>query len=258
MQRILNAIRDVFDPRDKIASPAPTSNTSVDLGQWLPAVRDQGQEGCCTMFAGSGIMEWNYNRFKKQNLVLSPQFGYRAERIIEGDIAVDGGAQARTMMKVLTTYGLCLETSDPYTDTGWKNPTTLAQLAEARNYRLNAYHRILDLPTLKSVLASGYVASMSIEVYESFQMDSVMATGIVPVPEKGERLDGGHEVYCYGFNDGLKTNNGIGGMLMRNSWGKDWGIDGNFVLPYDFWPYVNDSWTAHLGAPWKPTNIALQ
>jgi C1A family cysteine protease len=197
------------------------------------------------MFAGSGIAQWHFNRFKNQRIVLSPQFGYRAERILEGDINVDGGAQSRTMMKVLCTYGLCLESSDPYNDQGWRNPTTNTQLLEARRYRLGAYHRVPDLATLKSVLASGYVASLAIQVFASFESEAVAQTGVVPVPNPhAEQFLGGHEVYCYGYDE---TQNRL---LCRNSWGVNWGSCGNFVLPYGYWPFVSDSWTCHFGRPW--------
>jgi hypothetical protein len=250
IQRLYTAIRDTPDAADKIAAPDILLPPRADLSAWLPPVRDQGNEGACTMFAGSGILAWHYKRSLGKDLVFSPQFGYRAERILEGDIDVDGGAQSRTMMKVLTQYGLCLEASDPYVDTGWKNPTTLAQLAEARNYRLGAYHRVPDLQTLKSVLASGYVASLGIDVYESFESDEVAANGAVPMPKAGEQCLGGHEVYCYGYNDAL------GLLLCRNSWGADWGDHGNFSLPYAYWKFVSDSWTCHFGKPWGTATVA--
>lgn len=247
MQRRYTAVRDTPDSRDHIANPAPSPYLpqAISLAAWLPAVRDQGNEGACTMFAGSGILEWLFKRFKGQDIVFSPQFGYRAERILEGDVDQDGGAQSRTMMKVLAQYGLCLESSDPYNDRGWKAPTTAAQLAEARSYRVGAYHRVPDLATLKSVLASGYVASLAIEVYESFESEEVANTGTVPVPDpRNEALQGGHEVYCFGYDDAR------GVLLCRNSWGAEWGDVGNFTLPYAFWAYVSDSWTCHFGAPW--------
>ena len=79
MNRRYTAIADVPDSRDQVAAPPgillPQFQT---LAAWLPAVRDQGREGCCTMFAGSGILAWHFNRFKQQQLTFSPQFGYRA------------------------------------------------------------------------------------------------------------------------------------------------------------------------------------
>lgn len=254
LKRLYTALRDSLDPRDRVLpqpaslmSPLPTV-PNVSLAQWLGTVKDQGATGSCTAQAGTGILEWHYNRFKSQSLAFSPQFLYRAERIVEGDVTMDGGAQSRTMMKVLCQYGTCLESSDPYNgNTGWQQPTTLAQLAEARGYRMGAYHRVSDLETLKGVLRSGYVSSLAIEVYESFETQLVAETGTVPVPAKSEQFLGGHEVYCYGYDDVRSV------LLCRNSWGLDWGAAGDFTLPYGYWSagYVMDSWCCHFGSPWK-------
>jgi C1A family cysteine protease len=242
------AIPDKPDARDHLAappSPGAVIAAQVDLREWFPPIRNQGQEGACTMFAGTAILSWLYKRFKNQEYVFSPQFGYRAERIIEGSLDVDDGAQSRTMMAIMKDTGICLETSDPYVDTGWRTPTTHKQLSEAHLYRIGAYHRIVDLETLKSVLASGYVASLAIRVFESFESDAVAQTGMVPLPQPTEKNLGGHEVVACGYSDTSKT------LIVRNSWDVTWGDQGYFYLPYGYWPFVSDSWIAHMGPAWK-------
>jgi C1A family cysteine protease len=249
--RLYLARRDQYDTRDKYYVPdglarlARAGAGGIDLGKWLPEPRDQGNEGACTMFAASGMLAWHFNRFKGKSLVFSPQFGYRAERIIEGTTDLDAGAQSRTMMKVLVTYGLPLEESFPYNDSEWTRETPFALLAEARQHRMGAYHRVASLFNLKTVLDSGYIASLGIEVYESFESDRVAETGEVPMPSAGEKLLGGHEVYTYGYDEQRQV------LLCRNSWGKDWGRQGNFTLPFDFFnKHAMDCWTCHFGKPW--------
>jgi C1A family cysteine protease len=95
------------------------------------------------------------------------------------------------------------------------------------------------------VLSSGYVASLAISVYESFESDAVAQTGNVPVPQPSEKNLGGHEVVACGYSDASRT------LIVRNSWDVTWGDKGYFYLPYDYWPYVSDSWIAHLGPAWK-------
>lgn len=43
---------------------------------------------------------------------------------------------------------------------------------------------------------------------------------------------GGHAVVCYGWNKS--------GLLIQNSWGKEWGFFGCFILPYEY--PINEAW----------------
>src|SRR5579862_1939411 len=68
------AIPDKPDKRDHLAatpSPGAASVAQVDLREWFPPIRNQGQEGACTMFAGTAILSWLYKRFKNQDNVFS-------------------------------------------------------------------------------------------------------------------------------------------------------------------------------------------
>ncbi len=251
-------IKDVPDARDHLAAPPPPDGAlpeRADLSAWLGPVKDQGQLGACTGFAFSGLREFLFRRFTayEQNkalaaslAVFSPLFLYYQERVLEGDIGTDGGAQSRTGVKVLAATGVCLENSDPYIPARFEIAPSTQALAEAPLYRVGAYHRVLDLDTLRGVLASGYVSSLALQVYASFESDTVAETGAVPLPLPGERCLGGHEVLVYCYDDAARV------VKVRNSWGLGWGQAGNFTLPYEYFngELVMDMWTAHLGRPW--------
>ena len=66
------------------------------------------------------------------------------------------------------------------------------------------------------------------DVYDSFESDTVAATGIVPMPGPDESCLGGHCVYCVGYDDGNLS------FLCVNSWGNGWGQKGLFQMPYAY------------------------
>ena len=72
----------------------------------------------------------------------------------------------------------------------------------------------------------------------------------IPSPSQGDKLIGGHAVVLVGFKENEKV------FVVRNSWGKGWGDNGYFYMPYDFIeavytdpkdnkvkPYVSDFWS---------------
>ena len=77
------------------------------------------------------------------------------------------------------------------------------------------------------MLASGCPISFGFTVYESFESEAVAQNGIVPMPQPGERVLGGHAVVAVGYKP-------IKGQLYfecRNSWGESWGDHGYFWMP---------------------------
>jgi C1A family cysteine protease len=230
----------------------------VNLLPWLGPVTDQGDSGSCTAHAGCGLrnyLYYRYSQYEKNKLPagetthFSPLFLYYVERQLEGDPDQDAGADSRTIMVALNKFGVCRETSDPFNVGNLMEPPTQAQLQEASQWTIGAYHRVLDLHTLKSVLATWYVCLIGFVVYQSFESDAVASTGLMPMPQPNESQLGGHEVLAYGYDD----RNSV--VLCRNSWGLDWGDRGNFRMPYDFFSLPSDSavmdmWMGHLGRPW--------
>jgi C1A family cysteine protease len=60
------------------------------------------------------------------------------------------------------------------------------------------------------------------------------------MPQPGERAVGGHAVVAIGYHDADQR------LIVRNSWGADWGQKGYFTMPYDYAANRNladDFWT---------------
>jgi C1A family cysteine protease len=257
-ERVYDAQKDLPDQRDHLAAPAANILPSnISLRPWLGPVKNQGQLGSCTAHAGTGLREYLYRKLYQyeaftpvlaKDFRLSPLFLYAIEREMEGDFTQDEGAQSRTIYQSLAASGCCLESLDPYAEGNLLIKPTPEQLAEGFNFRHIAYHRALTLDILKSVLASGYAATVGMPVFQSFESDETAQTGIVTVPTSSDTPIGGHEMLVCGYSDAKKA------LDVRNSWGDDWGEGGNCWIPYAYFEGTLmeqvDFWTAHLGKPW--------
>src|SRR6476646_3515572 len=107
---------DLPDARDHIYS-APLAKAlppAVDLRPNCPPVYDQGQLGSCTANAIAAAVEFDR---KKQNLTdFAPSrlFIYYNERVMEGTVDYDAGAQIRDGIKSVAKIGAAPETDWPY------------------------------------------------------------------------------------------------------------------------------------------------
>jgi C1A family cysteine protease len=157
---------------------------------------------------------------------------------------------------VLNQVGVCEEALDPYEPSKFKDAPTDEQLKNALTWKSGAYHRLNGLTDALLCLSSGYVFSIGFAVYPSFESSHTALTGVMPVPDRNkERLLGGHEVYAHGYDLDKKQ------FRIRNSWGDGWGIDGDFLMPFEVLDdptMVFDMWITHLGSAWgtKPTLVA--
>ena len=53
-------------------------------------------------------------------------------------------------------------------------------------------------------------------------------SGILRLPQPGEKLLGGHAILAVGYDDTTEM------IKIRNSWGADWGQQGYFDMPYKY------------------------
>lgn len=237
------------DARDllfKAQSPLPLPS-KITLRNWLGGVKDQGPEGACTGFAYSGMLEFLFRKYRDSGVTLSPQYVYYREREADGQLNLDEGADMRTGAMVITKWGACLEGDDPYSYSTFKTAPTQAMIDDGLKYRAGAYHKITDFYSMKTCLASGYCFVLGFQVPMSFEENDTAKTGLLQMPKPDEQMLGGHAVLCYGYDDSKNA------LLIRNSWGYDWGLEGNFLMPYEFAQnpaLVYDCFIAHLGSPW--------
>lgn len=247
MARIYNLKPDPEDHRDRLYMSVFTSEAElpvrVDLRAGCSEVVDQGELGSCTANAiASGLREY-WEKQDGTDIRLSRLWLYWKERNLEGTINEDSGAYIRDGMKVLQQMGCAREEDWPYDISKFKKTPSVKSSRNALNYSINAYHRVATLKDLKIALADGCPVVLGIKVYESFEGGQVEATGIVPLPKRGENYLGGHAVLAAGYiDDSKRKDNGV--VICRNSWGINWGDMGYFYLHYSYFrSNVTDMWT---------------
>jgi C1A family cysteine protease len=222
--------RDAPDMRDFLLAvqPAKTLPPSVSLRKQMPPVYDQGQLGSCTANSIGAILEFNELKQGEADAATpSRLFIYYNERVMEGTVAQDAGAEIRDGIKSLAQVGAPPETLWPYDISKFSRKPPAKAYKEARKHEALRYARVTqDTIAIQTVLAAGYPISFGFTVYESFETH-VGADGIVPMPVPQERTLGGHAVVAIGYKP-------IKGQLYiecRNSWGDSWADRGHFWMP---------------------------
>lgn len=233
---------DVPDQRDwlysKIIRIPKKLPTKIDLIKYCSPVEDQGDLGSCTANAIAGNIEFLENISKQPFEDKSRLFIYYNERALEGHVNEDSGAMLRDGIKVCAKYGACDELIWPYNITKFAVAPSVRAYKDGAKHKIVTYHRILTLDEMRFCLSEGFPFVFGFAVYESFETQHVARTGIVNMPKKTERMLGGHAVMAVGYDD--KTQR----FLVRNSWGKNWGMDGYFTLPYKYLQTLaDDFWT---------------
>lgn len=202
----------------------------VDLRNKFPkVVYDQGSLGSCTANALCAAYRYEIIKQNRLDIDVSRLFLYYQERVIEGTVNEDSGAQLHNGITVLKTTGICHENIWPY------DIAKFSTKPSVKSYRDAKQHHVLDaqpisqtLKDLKQTLVDGYPIVFGFIAYASFESEEVAKTGIVPMPNKNETEVGGHAVCIVGYDDTKST------FLVRNSWGEKWGQGGYFELPYDY------------------------
>jgi C1A family cysteine protease len=217
----------------------------VDLRHLCSPVRDQGQLGSCTGFAiAVGMREFLMNKLGHPLVSLSPLFLYYEERLREHTVSQDAGAQPRDGFKVLAKLGCSPERDDKYNIKKFTSAPSNKAMLDAVNFKISAYHRLNNLAEMQACLAGGNGFALGFKVYDSFESNAVAKTGKMPMPASGEKVLGGHAVFCAGYKTDPKINGG-GSLIIKNSWGTGWGDGGYFYMPFGYVrpDLVMDAWT---------------
>lgn len=244
------------DPRDDFAIPADALlddfPDEFSLRAELPAVLDQGGLGSCTANALAGIMQYHNMQMDTDFGVPSRLFIYYMERLREGTVQEDSGAFGRDGFAALRKVGAPPESLFPYEISRFREKPSNSAYEAALEHRISHYtHARSKIKEVQHLIMLRKPVAFGFTVFQSFESEQCMRTGLMPMPQHGESILGGHEVYAMGWKtvdavteirDGQDFAPGEVLLECRNSWGPNVMDEGNFWMParFAFGGYASD------------------
>jgi len=247
-------VQEIREQSQKIKKTAKAVPVSMDLRPWCSPIEDQEDLGSCTANAGVGLLEYFQRRAFGKHLDGSRLFLYKVSRNLLNWVG-DQGAYLRTTMKAMVLFGVPPESYWPYEVEGFEKEPPAFCYAFAQSYQTTRYYRLdppgqstdKTLAEVKKNLAAGLPSMFGFSVYSSISPLGD-GKGEIPFPGPGDSFEGGHAVVAVGYDNKKKIGKDTGALLIRNSWGTEWGVSGYGWLPYsyveaglavDFWTLVD-------------------
>jgi C1A family cysteine protease len=207
----------------------PITPTSLPTSYELvtPPVGDQGNEGACvpfaTGYAARSIEQYyrtNANSYSYATNIFSPEYLYAQIKV--GDCG--SGSSISAALDYMYAKGITTWQTVPFNgDNGCTLTPSASQLAEAANYKITNYSKILhtDLTAIKAMLVQNHPVIIGANVDNNFvnakpgYVWNTVTTGNVP-----------HGLILMGYDESKNA------FKIMNSWGTGWGDAGFIWVDY--------------------------
>lgn len=207
----------------------------VDYSNQIGKPQSQGSKGSCVAFSAAYLKTYyeSKNYGTPNNIIFSQDFLYNVANFN----TQQSGMSFEQLATILKEYGMCEYNLMPYDINGDSYPSEKA-LINAEYYKQDGLCAIInndeDVNECKDFLAQGNVFIAGITAYSdilTLNKDNYIynATG---------SFAGYHAVCIIGYDDSIRAFKAI------NSWGTNWGKDGYFYIPYNF--FITDKTSVYL------------
>lgn len=197
----------------------------------LPRVKNQGQVSSCVAHATSSILEY-YAALEGTPAKLSTNFIYGIKKSHCGH---DGtGMYLRDACKIVKNFGDMLEED---CKGNYEIPGVYAlaedcvkeekKVNKALEYKIDSYVKLSKTKDIKMAIMNCGPVLASVKWFDTFKLDN---NDVLRGEQSGDY--GYHAILLCGWCEE--------GFVAQNSWGKEWGNGGMFILPYEI--PVREAW----------------
>jgi len=184
-----------------------------------PVVLNQGNTPMCVAYSNSATRQFQEFVDKGTRFDFNEAWLYKQCKAIDG-IPNTAGTYIRAAMKIMKDKGF---------------PTVrYSDGRDAPKHKISAYYAVpVTVNDIKRSVKTYGPVNIGSQWFKSWL--TPMAGGRLPAPDV---TVGGHATVIWGWDDTL------GCFYVRNSWGSNWGRNGDFLLPYSYIKYIFESWRA--------------
>jgi len=208
----------------------PSNNVlrkTVDLREWDSLVEDQFELGSCVGNAITNSFELQVKRLYPSTFVeLSRLFVYYNARLLEGTVDEDAGTTIRSGVRGLSKFGVCTEELWPYTIHKFDDRPTSASYEDAKKRKIPSYRSLKNVDEITAAVNDNYPVVVGVTLYTKFAF--LNESNYVVEKESEASFFGYHAVTIVGYDLDKKE------FLVKNSFGNNWGINGYFIMPFDY------------------------
>ena len=199
------------------------------MSEWDSVIEDQGDLGSCQGNAITNAYELQVRFLYPDKFTeLSRLFVYYNSRLLDNAIMEDAGAYIRDGMKAVQKYGICSELLWPYDITKFRVRPTDECYKDGLSRTITQYQSLRTIDEVLSALNDNKPVVIGITVYDSFDRVSKY-NPVISLPKPNElNTGGGHAMTIIGYDIPKQR------LLVKNSFGKDWGDNGYAWLPFDY------------------------